>query len=136
MWLNRQVFGLFLGVIGIIFLMFSSYSAQANTLESMSATASEGVYHHDLKVSAALNYLSHGDEFGVLDESNYSDMDECRPDDIGLYTRDIGASVNVEPFFDGSSDSCGDMVRYLLVPALKEESGSEEFVNLEVGEEE
>lgn len=113
--------------------MFSSFSAQANTLESLSATASEEAYHHDLKVSAALHYLNKDENFGIINKDEYSDMDSCRPEEIDLYT-DLGASVNLKPFFGGESESCGAMKNYLAVSALNNDSGSETFSTLEVGE--
>lgn len=122
-----------LGVIGISFLVVMSFEAQANTLESMSADITEEVYHHDLKVSGSLMYNSIGDDFGVIDEGSYSDLDGCSPSDLGLYG-EVGGSVNVEPFFDGDSESCGDLDNFLVVTAVKTESGNEDFARLEVGE--
>ena len=124
-----------LGVIGISFLIVMSFEAQANTLESMSTSVSEEVYHHDLKVSGSLYYASIGDEFGVLDEDSFSDLDECDPGEARLYT-DVGGDINVAPFFDGEEYSCSDSMRdYLLVTAILEEDGDEDFARIEVGEE-
>lgn len=123
-----------LGVIGISFLIVMSFEAQANTLETSATELSEGVYHHDLKVSGALYYSSVGDEFGILDEDSFSDLDECSPNEARLFTS-VGGDINVASFFDGEEYSCSeDMNDFLLITSILEEDGDEKFVNIEVGE--
>lgn len=131
--MNRKVFGLMLGVIGISFLVIMSFEAQASTLESMTAEASEAVYHHDLKVSASLNHLSTG-EFGVLDdEIDLTRYEGCEPESGGIYTS-LGGEISTEPFFDGFEECNRQTENKLLVTGLKNENNNEEFISVEVGE--